>query len=303
MGGEQINQKDNVNSDNHAGEKKSLSEKSQLFLKKYPNLMTGGWVLTGLMYLLVIPAGYFCWIVLIPELWVWTFEGWWHFIPASFGFIMLLCIPIWLTMIGTEMMNILFDASIELENREVDDVRKVARTSEKEAIERFKNTDTGDLLELLKNSRTDLEAYYTIGLNQSRKSFRNSVLAMWLGFLLLLSGIIMYVAPVEQLGIRIPDTANFNFLIIGGAAIIEFIAALFLWVYRSTSAQLNNFYDREMHTHSVVMCFKIASTITDPDESKKAIIEKVLDRNWTYQLPEQTNSKGFRKLLKLGKTK
>ncbi len=289
---------DTNQSDLSSKKRNSLSDKLHLFLKKHPNLITAGWVLTGLIFLLVLPAAYFCWLVLTPELWGWMLEGWWHFLPASFGFLFLLCIPIWLTMTGAGLMNLLIDVSVELESSELDDVRHVARVSELEAIERFKNTDTGELLELLKNSRTDLEAYYTIGLNQSRKSYRYSVLAMWLGFIFLLIGLIFYVAPVEQFGIQISDTANLNVLIIGGAAIIEFIAALFLWVYRSTSDQLNNFYNREMYSHSIVMSFKIATTLSDPDDTKKSIIENILAREWKFEMPEQTNSKKFRKLIK-----
>jgi hypothetical protein len=275
------------------------------FLIRNSQYLWAGWTLAILLFLAVIPSVYYFWFVLVPDLWSWMLDGWWHFIPAFFGFVLLFCIPLWVGMAGYGVTGILLDVYLEIEESGVKEIRNTARIAEEEALSHFsiEDKDTADLIRLLKNSRTDLEAYHKIGLNQSRRSFRNSVLAMWLGFLLLLAGIVLYVAPVEQLGIGIPDTSGYNFLIIGGAAIIEFVAALFLWVYRSTSNQLQIFYDREMHKHSIVLCYKIASTIKEPDDAKRSIIDKVLERKWVYSEIEPTNSKGFRKLFKMSQNK
>lgn len=280
-----------------------FSELLHRSLLNHPKFIWAGWMIAALAFLSVLPVAYVCWFIFIPELWGWTFEAWWHFLPAAFGFLFLFVMPIWAAMIAGSISNVLLDITLEAEDPEVVKARQTARESEEVAIQRFSGTDTGDLLELLKNSRTDLEAYYTIGLNQSKRSFRHGVLAMWLGFILLLIGITMYIAPVEQLNITRPDPANFNILVIGGSAIIEFVSALFLWVYRSTSIQLNNLYNREMHNHSVVICYKIASTIKDSDDSKRAIIDKVLGREWSYQIPEPTGAKGMRDLITPGVSK
>lgn len=293
--------------ENTVQKRKRLGERFSELLRRsllnHPKFIWAGWMIAALAFLSVLPVAYVCWFIFIPELWGWTFEAWWHFLPAAFGFLFLFVMPIWAAMIAGSISNVLLDITLEAEDPEVVKARQSARESEEVAIQRFSGTDTGDLLELLKNSRTDLEAYYTIGLNQSKRSFRHGVLAMWLGFILLLIGITMYIAPVEQLNITRPDPANFNMLIIGGAAIIEFVSALFLWVYRSTSIQLNNLYNREMHNHSVVICFKIATTIKDSDDTKKAIIDKILGREWSYQVPEPTGSKGMRDLITPGVSK
>ena len=280
--------------------KKGTGRFKKILIRK-PKYLWVGWTLVILAFLLIIPAIYYFWFIQVPALWGWMLEGWWHFLPAFFGFIFLFCIPIWIGMAAYGITSNLMDVYIEKEESGVQEIREHARKTEEEALSHFniEDKETADLIVLLKNSRTDLEAYYKIALNQSRRSFRNSVLAMWLGFLLLLAGIAMYVAPVHQVGINIPDTSNFNFLIIGGAAIIEFVAALFLWVYRSTSNQLQIFYDREMHNHSVVMCYKIASTIKESDDAKRSIVDKVLDRKWAYSQIDPTDAKGFRKLFKI----
>lgn len=293
--------------ENTVQKRKTLGDRFSELLRRsmlnHPKFIWAGWMIAALAFLCVLPVAYVCWFIFIPELWSWTFEAWWHFLPAAFGFLFLFVMPIWAAMIAGSISNVLLDISLESEDPEVVKARQTARESEEVAIQQFRGTDTGDLLELLKNSRTDLEAYYTIGLNQSKRSFRHGVLAMWLGFILLLIGISMYIAPVEQLNITRPDPANFNFLVIGGAAIIEFVSALFLWVYRSTSIQLNNLYNREMHNHSVVICYKIATTIKDSDDAKRAIIDKVLERKWSYQVPEPTGAKGFRDLITPGASK
>jgi len=285
------------NKDTAPGKKPALNDKISRYLERNPKLLMLGWIYVAVVFLVTLPAFYLFWIVLIPDLWNWIFEGWWHFLPAFIGLTFVISIPIWVVMHAINCTNYLLDIYFIIEDSDARKARETARETEEAAIQRFRGSDTGDLLELLKNSRTDLEAYYTTGINQSRRSFRNSVLAMWLGFILLLCGLALYVAPVEQIGLDIPDAATFNFLIIGGAAIIEFISALFLWVYRSTSVQLNNLYDREMYAHTVVLCYKIASTLKDPDESKKAIIEKVMDRQWSFGTVEKPGSNNFQKLI------
>ena len=152
------------------------------------------------------------------------------------------------------------------------------------------------LLPLLKYSRAQLDAYYEIGLKQTRGSFFNAVLAMWLGFVLLLVGIWLYVGPVEQLGLTRPPQ-NFNVLILSGAAIVEFISALFLWVYRSTIAQLTYYYRLQMHSHTSILCFRMASTMEKADDTKRAIIESVLGWTATPERPPLPGAKGLRNLM------
>jgi hypothetical protein len=170
------------------------------------------------------------------------------------------------------------------------------RSKEDEASAKLEETDQVGLLPLLRYSRAQLEAYYLVGLSQTRRSFLNSVLAMWLGFILLLVGVCLYVGPVEKLGLTRPQQ-DFTIFIMGGAAIIEFISALFLWVYRSSTGQLDYFYDRQMHTHNVVMCYRIASTMEKADDTKRLIVQKVLERTWAPDRPQPTGAKGLRELL------
>lgn len=254
-------------------------------------------VLAALVFLGAIPAAYFLWYELPPQLWGWTTKIWWHYPLGWFAFMFLFSIPIYMAIGGVKLTTFLLNISLSLEDVEIEKARTSVREAERATIKEVEEKDTVDLLRLLQNSRGDLDAYYTIGLKQTRRSFLHSVLAMWLGFILLLVGVALYVGPVEKIGLTKPDKDAFNVLVMGGAVIIEFISVLFLWAYRSSTVQLHKFYDRQMYSHAIVMCYRIASTITHADDAKKVIIEKVLDRDWTVQIPAPTGSEGLRKLL------
>jgi len=75
------------------------------------------------------------------------------------------------------------------------------------------------------------------------------------------------------------------------------VSALFLWVYRSSTGQLTYFYNRQIHTHNVVMCFRIASSMENSDEAKRSIVDKVLDRTWEVNQPVPVGAKWFGKLV------
>ena len=148
-----------------------------------------------------------------------------------------------------------------------------------------------------------MKAYYKIGLTQTQRSFRYSLIAMWIGFSVILMGILLQVVDVELLakvGIRRLDT-NVTALVILSGAIIEVISAFFLWVYRTSIKQLNYFYNRQMYSHSVLMCHRIAETMkTNSDDAKKAIVEKILDKSWALELDTLPSDK---KLLSFGSKK
>jgi hypothetical protein len=105
---------------------------------------------------------------------------------------------------------------------------------------------------------------------------------MWIGFTIITFGVVIHVIDLDRFGLRPIDT-NINTLIIISGAIVEIISALFLWVYRSSIKQLTYFYNRQMYNHSVLMSQRIAETMSDSDELKKIMIEKLLDRSWVNE--------------------
>jgi hypothetical protein len=123
---------------------------------------------------------------------------------------------------------------------------------------------------------------------------------MWIGFTVILLGILLQVVNVDLLnkvGISRPGTDVTTLVILSGA-VIEVISALFLWVYRTSVKQLNYFYNRQMYNHSVLMCHRLSETMErDADSTKKAIVEKVLDKLWVLDLDKLPVGK---KLLSFG---
>jgi len=276
--------------------KEPLVDKLRRLLVKRPKILIVGWSIVALAFLIVIPLAFLCWYFLPIYLWKWANDAWWHWIGAWFGFLMLFGTPIWGVMLAFSITNFVTDLALWVEETAVRKAKQTVHETEQEAINRLEQTDQAGLLPLLKYSRAQLDAYYEIGLNQTRRSFFNAVLAMWLGFALLLVGIALYVGPVEKLGLTRP-TQDFQILILAGATIIEFISALFLWVYRNSTAQLTFYYKRQMHSHTSILCFRMASTMQQSDDAKRAIIDKVLDWTEMPQRPPLVGTKGLRSLL------
>jgi hypothetical protein len=274
----------------------TLTEKLRKFLINRPRTVLIGWTIVGLAFLLLIPVAFIFWYFLPLRLWEWANAGIWHWVPAFFGFSLLFAIPIWGAMGAMALAGFFADVSLAIEDSALHRAQKTVRETEQEAIDRLEQTDAAGLLPLLKYSRAQLDAYYEIGLKQTRGSFYNAVVAMWLGFMLLLVGIALYVGPVEMLGLTRPPQ-DFNILVLSGAAIVEFISALFLWVYRSTTAQLTYYYKLQMHNHTSILCFRMASTMQQADEPKRVIIEKLLEWTTTPERPPLVGAKGLRTLL------
>ncbi len=138
--------------------------------------------------------------------------------------------------------------------------------------------DTG-LVPLLRYSRLQLESYYEIGLTQTQRSFRYGVVAMWIGFAVILIGIVIQLVDLDRYGVR-PLESDVDTLILISGAIIEVISALFLWVYRSSIRQLTYFYNRQMYNHSALMSAKIAGSMSDGDATRSLIVDRLLDKTW-----------------------
>jgi len=121
---------------------------------------------------------------------------------------------------------------------------------------------------------------------------------MWLGFVVLLAGMTLYIAPVDQIGLKRPEE-SFHTLIIGTGAIIEFISVLFLWVYRSSLRQLTNFYNRQMGTHTAILSFRMTYKMdaTTAAEVVKTIVVKLLDLTSMPDIEAPSGAQGLRRLI------
>lgn len=259
------------------------------FLSGRPNWVVTSYIISLGVFISTIPAAYYLWFYAIPYIYSVAVNNYWHWLWAWLAVFFLAFIPVYIVMFGVWLIQILLTITVD---KTVEKAFDPVREAEADLSE----GDDAQLLPLLKYSRSQLEAYYKISLKQTRRSFLFSVIAMWVGFILILAGISVYFLPVEKLGLVRPDQ-DMKIVVIAGGAIIEFVSALFLWVYRSTTQQLTYFYNRQIHTHNVILCFRIANTMKESDSAKRSIIDKMLDTKWGLDQPPPVGEKWIGDLI------
>ncbi len=260
-------------------------------------------VLSLIVFVASFAVVWYCWFGLIPAVWNWGFVFGWQAIPAFVALIFLATLPIYAPVGTALIVTRIVGLYAEEADSEVSDAVGRASTAQREA-EKYLQQELGEngksgLVPLMGYSRVQLESYYEIGLTQTQRSFRYSVIAMWIGFFLIVSGIAYQVFPFQQFGIPEAKT-DLAFVSIAGGAIIEVISALFLWVYRSSIVQLTYFYNRQIYNHGVLMAYLIAQTMENGDDTKKLIIEKMLSQNWAIARPDAPSSAGIKNLVSKG---
>jgi hypothetical protein len=223
------------------------------------------------------------WFKILPGVWTWVFADWSiKNLPGAFAVMFLGVAPLYAPGVVIFAMLWILRIYADLETAKVTQVLDRGSQEQAQIENELKASDPSGLVSLVQYSRIQLEAYYRIGLSQTEGSFRYSVIAMWIGFGVIMVGIVIRVVDLQRLGLQPPDT-NISTLVIMSGAVIEVISALFLWVYRNSIRQLTYFYNRQIHSHSVLLCHRIAETMDAPDEVKKLIVEKVLETSWKQE--------------------
>ncbi len=281
-------------------------------LRKRRNWRVGVLILGGVGLLLVIVGALFIVIRVVPAVWDWGFHRTiWNLqayglatlsiVGCFFLYSFAPIFPVYLGSLVWQVISLYFeDADVEIKQRL--DRTKEAQRQVEENLQTIEEGDATGLIQLARYSRLQLEQYYDIGLRQTQQSFRYSVVAMWIGFVVMIGGMAPFLIPLFQRGSKVNSSFSINALVLAGGVVIELISALFLWVYRNSIAQLTYFYNRQIHLHNVLMCFRISVTMKTGDEAKSLdarsmIIQKVLDSAWTLERPEAPSSKGIKDLL------
>lgn len=224
----------------------------------------------------IVGLGYFCWYVWLTPLWEWGFEPiTWRSILSVLGAFYLVIIPLmplaFVKYLG-DIINLYIEEQEELVSEKFSALDKGQHSIEAE----LKQIDKAGLIPIIRYSRLQLEAYYRIGLDQTHRSFSYSIIAMWIGFVVIISGIGINFLPTSIRDLF--EVSNVRDISIAGGTVIEIISALFLWVYRNSINQLTYFYNRQIDNHNVLICQRIAETMSESDEAKKVIIDNILER-------------------------
>jgi hypothetical protein len=221
---------------------------------------------------------YFGWFRWLPDLWTWgTDPISLKIVPALLGAFFLVFLPIGMPLaIFQTTINKTF--SVLSEDAEHEFEKKMEELKhEKDNYERIldRKDDTG-LLPLVKYSSLELEQYYRMGINQSRNSFIISIIAMSIGFVIIMSSFIFYLFPIPGVNQDLLD-GDFYIVSVASGTVLELISGLFFWIYKRSKDQMIYFYNRQIFIHNALLAFNISSTMDNPDESKKVIIEKILE--------------------------
>lgn len=269
---------------------------SALIARKLRSNLTTSLLLVLLAWALTLAAAYLAFFILLPDLWRWVDGSVLRGIVAIFGSIGLFYIPFIPGMAAYNLTSAIADAHLSTDAANIQAAKERVRETEEDALNRLEKKDEAGLLPLLRYSRAQLDEYYAMGLAQTRRSFFHALVAMWLGFILLILGLALYVAPVEQLGLQRPSQ-DFSLMILGTGAIIEFISVLFLWIYRSTMGQLTFYYQLQIRTHTAILCFRMATAMkkeNESDSAKLAIIKTILKGTSLPERPALEGSRGLR---------
>jgi hypothetical protein len=260
------------------------------FLRNYPKAAMVIVVLLFLLFIIVffaiIGAIFYSWYHFSPKLWDAAQENWWSWLPSGLGFVGMFLA----TMIAIGIISLIFEQitafSISIDRFAFFRAQENVKKTEDEVISQIEEKDNSGLISMLRYSRAQLDAYYQMALLQTGKSFWQAVIAMWTGFLVMIFGIFLQTYPVQQIGLVAPD-ASINTLIIASAIIIELISGLFFWLYLSAIGQLTYYFQVQMDNHTSILCYRMAATMTSPDETKRAIIMNILERKERNMRPER----------------
>lgn len=222
----------------------------------------------------------FAWWYVIPALWRWgtifsisetPWDPWLllRVIPSVTG-IFVFTLFGWMPLVFAPLS--LLSRVLRSFARAAEDEELAERDKERLKLEnQLKDLDSARLVPLMQYSHGELEAYYRMGLSQMRFIFVNSVIAMWMGFVVILAGIIYQVFPIWQ---NVKDPEYIRYIAVAGGIVIEVIAGLFLWVYRISARQLTYYYNRQFQIHNIVFCHRMALT---PDTNSRSMVEEIIN--------------------------
>jgi len=213
---------------------RSFRENAVLLLSRSRTLTVATLILSGVLIPLAIGAAILAVFYAVPA--VWNFFAitptlTWHWlkvVPAFFAETFLIggivYVPVGAVLGFGYILNVYAEIAAGPVTKEVSKLREQQNNAETV----LEQSDTEGLIPLVRYSRAQLEAYYTIGLNQTQRSFRYSVIAMWLGFAVLLAGLTYQTLPLNLIlqTVGEPPPGNVAVIALAGSTVIELIAAL-----------------------------------------------------------------------------
>lgn len=274
-------------------------------LKKIISSTKHGGAIVGVLLLLLlifelILFFYFVIPNIILPIWNWGEQVWYQGIIAIIVEFFIITIYFGVILPIRSITKVIAIYTETPEEKRIDEGRQKIDEVERKIRESLKEDELGTF-DLITYRRTLLNYYYDMNFKQTKKSFRYSIFAMFLGFFIILTGI---AGAFGFLDIVFPNIklTDINNVVIAGGVLAEMISALFLWIYKASSEQLIYFYKRQIQAHNAFLSFKIATSMNNPirDKTKQEIVKGILETSVSdepsIKLP---TTNGIRKFLKI----
>jgi hypothetical protein len=112
-----------------------------------------------------------------------------------------------------------------------------------------------------------LDQYYLQTQEQADKSFWLSVIAGVVGFIIIITGVIMMFLNADK---------NFqpSYITTGAGVITEFIASVFFYLYNRTILKMSQYHQKLVITQNISLALKTADAL---HESKEKVLEKIIE--------------------------
>jgi hypothetical protein len=133
---------------------------------------------------------------------------------------------------------------------------------------------------LIQINLKNMEQYYTMVGTQTDKSYRLTRSAAIIGFAVLIAGVI--IGLVQQSAKGVPAAT------MAGGAVIQFISAIFFYIYNRTIRQLDVYHERLVSVQDTMLALKVAQVITNPEKKDSTMSE--LTRALTGKLALRTSA-------------
>jgi len=137
---------------------------------------------------------------------------------------------------------------------------------------------------LIQVNLTNMEQYYLLVRTQSDKSYKLTQLCAAAGFCVLITGILFSLVKGAS--------SSTTIITISSGVLIEFISAVFFYIYNKTVAQLNTYHEKLISVQDTMLALKVAQIVKD---------QNLKDKTMAY-LTEALTSKLMNPLVRRGKS-
>lgn len=142
-------------------------------------------------------------------------------------------------------------------------------------LEQLVNKEDEYFAKLINVNLSNIEAYYLLVKAQSDNSFRLTLACAVAGFIVLMSGILLgFINGTDN-----PATT----ITVASGVLIEFISAIFFYLYNKSISQLNSYHDKLIDVQDTMLALKVSQDIKN-DETLKNQTLKYLTEALTSRL-------------------